>query len=154
MKTIQPKELKALIGNQEKLKNLNSGTTRATFKLSYLKELIGEIEKQPGFVKDDDFTHNICITFVREDLQALKLYTLDTNKQLDKGGHYDTASGKKYSQVIPVITGCEFKYDQGFNPISFQYLRNSAGEIPNLRPGGEGSGLIPPPPAGSDDGLT
>ena len=153
MHTIEPKHLKALIGNQKKLENANAGTTRATFKLSNLKALIDAIEKLPGFQADDEFTHNICITFVREDLQELRLYNLDPDKRLEKQGTRDPGSQKKYSQVIPVITGCYFHLDQQFDAQEFRYLRDATGNIPCIRPGGEASGLIPPPPSGKDDDV-
>jgi hypothetical protein len=99
-------------------------------------------------VKDAEDTHNVCITFVREDLQNLRLY----------GGRLleDSSPSDKVSNVIPIISGCVAAYEPGsFKPRFFRYLRDTNNQIPVLRPGGEGTGLIPPPPpAGADEDFT
>jgi hypothetical protein len=145
MQNLEPMVLKGLTDNHLHMVNEPPVTLRATFKLTYLRELLDEIENCPGFMKDAEEMHNVCITFVREDLQNLQLYGA---RLLE-----DCNASDKVSNVIPVISGCVAEFEPGsFKLKFFRYLRNAGNRIPVLRPGGEGTGLIPPPPPpGADE---
>jgi len=141
---LSPGEFKTLVQNHNKCINLPSKTVRATFKLSRLLELIAEIVRHPQFKVDDDNTHNICITFVRQNSKHNALGFDSGPKPNQKG-----KSGGLFTQVVPIITGCVADW----NISKFRYLRIDAENpetnviekrIPYVRPGGESSGLIPP----------
>lgn len=157
MNTIKPKDLKTIIGNQESCAKKAPVTMRATFKLSYLEELIKALKACPDFEKDNNNKHNICITFVREKIDD-KGFFKTHHTGIPQNGVIQIKSSEKskyaYTQLIPIISGCISELDKNFQNNKFKYLRNKDGVIPFLRPGGEGSGLIPPPPAGSDDDFS
>lgn len=157
MNTIKPKDLKTIIGYQESCSKKSPVTMRATFKLSSLEELIKAIKDCPGFEEDNLKKHNICITFVREKTDAQGAFKSHFTHISQNGIIQIKASEKSkygYTQVIPIISGCISELDANFQNNKFTYLRNKDGVIPFLRPGGEGSGLIPPPPTGGDDSFS
>jgi hypothetical protein len=142
---LSPEELRQLEDNQKEFCSLAPVTFMATFKLSSILELIEEIKKSEDFTPDGDFTHNICITFVRQESDANELHFYWKNNS-----HIELSQslpGKTCTQVIPVIAGCVSVLDEAFKTKSFKYIKAN-GKIPAVRPGGEGSGLIPPPPPG------
>ena len=143
---LSPEELKQLEDNQKEFSSLAPVTFMATFKLSSIQELIDEIQKSKDFKQDDDFTHNICIVFVRQELGTNKLhYSWKNNSHIELS---QSLPGKKCTQVVPVIAGCVSVLDEtSYKTKSFKYIKAN-GKIPAVRPGGEGSGLIPPPPPG------
>lgn len=145
-------ELKDLIGNQKLLENNAPITTRATFKISQLEDLINQIKKDPSYdANNEDYHHMICITFVRDDvnnpvlgydrcINAMDIETAGTDK-----------NGKRFTQLVPIITGCDAHLDPvtgRHTTFEFFYFNE---EIPYVRSGGEGSGLIPPPPPSIND---
>ncbi|MBN8672542.1 MAG: hypothetical protein J0L56_00330 [Chitinophagales bacterium] len=155
--SITPKELEKLVRNQQQFQHDPPVTTRATFKLRDLEELIAEIRKAIGdYIPDEDHNHQVCITFVRDEIReevqesALKY----KSKWL---GHRNlkintvTNGSENFTQLIPVITGCKAKLDVHYNYDSFEYLRNEDRVISFVRPGGEATGLIPPPPPSEND---
>lgn len=151
--SISPEALSMLLNNQEICKSAAPVTTRATFKLSQLKLLIEAIEKSELYQadKDDpDGIHNVCITFVREDLNDVALFGGAINGQTKLAKYKTVHEKREFSQLIPIITGCSNKLNNYKDSGEFKYLRINGG-IPCVRPGGEGTGLIPPPPTGSDD---
>lgn len=126
-------------------------TYRATFRLSKILQFLSEIVQCENFTPDNDKTHNIAITFVREDLSDKVLGYFEKNDSFDRYGkkHND----KKFSQVIPVITGCIARLDDNYilnsyDDIVSRKAKKEEKNIPFLRSGGEGTGLIPPPPKG------
>jgi hypothetical protein len=148
LQNLSTRELKTLMKNQEKCNNLSPVTTRATFKLSKLLELISLIVENCDLRPGDDETQHVCITFVRESGQN----PLGLSGKPQKV----TVKGKRFTQVIPIITGCVADWGKG----KFRYLRvdvenpktgKKLKRIPYVRPGGEGSGLIPPPPPDDDN---
>jgi len=158
LRTIKPKVLKILTDNQEECKAEAPVTTRATFKLFELEALLQAIKNTKDYKEDGDRKHSVCITFVREMIGDSPLgYNTDDNPAHKKMLE-NVTTDKKYTQLIPIITGCECILDN--NTIatqSFKYLRDKSGEdgvILFVRPGGEGTGLIPPPPTGNDDDFS
>ncbi|MBL7762324.1 MAG: hypothetical protein JNL23_02745 [Chitinophagaceae bacterium] len=147
---ISKKELDTLVENFEQFEQVDPPATyRATFKLSKLLAFLTEISKYEGFTADDDRTHNVAITFVREDLSNKVLRYSEkpkSNLSLFKKKYKD----KEYSQVIPIITGCVATLDKDFVLEKYQHIYSDEAktQIPFLRSGGEGTGLIPPPPRG------
>jgi hypothetical protein len=137
-------EMKKLEQNQQEFSYMPPVTYMATFKISSIESLISEIKKSPEFIQEHDFTHNICISFVRMEIQENQLGFYWKNK-----GHTDNSQSngrKTCTQIIPIITGCIAELDKNdFTTSNFKYLTVN-GKIPFARPGGEGSGLIPPPP--------
>lgn len=157
MNTIKPKDLKTIIGHQESCAKKAPVTMRATFKLSYLEGLIKALKACPDFEKDNDYKHNICITFVREKTDDKGVFKTH-HTCISQNGVIQVKTSQKskygYTQVIPIISGCISELDSNHQNNKFTYLRNKDGVIPFLRPGGEGSGLIPPPPTGGDDSFS
>jgi hypothetical protein len=153
MQTIQPEQLQTVIGYQELCSNEAPVTTRATFKLSYLEELIKEIKACPDFKEDDYYNHNVCVIFIREKINKEGIYITGIKDYNGVFSKLAKVSCIDYTQVIPIISGCVSELDQEYQPLNFSYLRNKQGGIPFVKPGGEGSGLIPPPPRGKDDNL-
>ena len=149
--SILPEDLAMLLNNQEICKKDAPVTTRATFKLTQLKLLIEAIEKEYKVDgSNEDREHNICVTFVREDLDKIILYgnAVDAKTKLEK---YKTEhDNRKFSQLIPIITGCTHILNSDKDSGDFKYMTFN-GAIPCVRSGGEGTGLIPPPPTVGDD---
>ena len=146
-------QMKELEQNQEECKDLPPITYRATFKLSKIEELLKAITKSGKFAQEDEHTHNVCITFVRED------WTRKNDDLGYKNGanpasiqeHITKKNNKEYTQVIPIITGCQSILDpKTRNCKSFEYMKFDE-KIPYVRSGGEGTGLIPPPPPPGND---
>ncbi len=166
MNTIKPKDLKKIIGYQNFCKDNAPITTRATFKLSELKALVSVIENDASYRKmikkdpNEFYNHSVCIVFVRE--KIVKDYTLtpwpsgytgiSSNGILLKNSVKKTK--QNYTQVIPIIVGCLSELDDNYQNNKFKYLRDKKRAIPFIRPGGEGGGLIPPPPTGKDDNFS
>lgn len=158
--TIKPKVLQMLMDNQKDCEIDAPVTTRATFKLFELEALLKAIRESPDYKEDHDTKHSVCITFVREIIGDSPL----GYDPLHMPGHQGllknllTKSNKEYTQLIPIITGCEcILSDYDRSTVSFKYLRHEKGEeeiISFVRPGGEGTGLIPPPPTGNDDDFS
>lgn len=159
MHTIKPNDLETLIGNQALCCNDAPVTTNATFKLSELKKLIKEIENHKNYdpTANELVTHYICITFVRESIgEGSSPYLYNFSRHIEQLKEFGIKKGEKYySQLIPIITGCICKLGgdyNGYKPVSFEYLSNNSGTdtevISFVRSGGEGTGLIPPPPPG------
>lgn len=142
--SIEQKDLDIVINNQKECEDLAPVTSRATFRLSLLKEFIDKIEKCPGFQADNAYLHNIAITFVREDLNRKKLGYKEEYNPLEN--HSQIKGANTYSQLMPIITGCIAKLDDGFITVEYADLEDKSKKIPFLRSGGEGTGLIPPPP--------
>ena len=146
--SLTDKQMKELESNQHVCADLPPVTYRATFKLSKLLEFLKEIQNCKDFKPDDDFRHNICITFVRQELGNNELLYFPKDNSFEK--HSQLQNGKKYTQVIPVITGCNAKLNETLTRCEeFHYLRINE-KIPFVRSGGEGTGLIPPPPSGGE----
>ena len=99
--SLLPQELKELVSNQKDLNNVSPVTTRATFKLSVLLDLLEEIQKCTGFKKDSDTMHNVCITFVRQNVKTNSLKFLKPPSVKGKN-----KKGENVTQLIPIITGC------------------------------------------------
>ena len=145
---ITQKQLDQLEMNQKLFQHTPPVTTRATFKLSELEKLIGEIRAVVGeVIQDENHTHHVCITFVRE-----KIGDNTLGYHISRPGHKlllenvaITESGKEYTQLIPIITGCIAELDKDYNYKPFKYLQNKDKTIEFVRPGGEGMGVIPPP---------
>lgn len=166
--SITPKNLERLVKNQELFQNDPPVTTRATFKLFELEELIGNIRKAVGKVNEsDEYTHHyVCITFVRQNVQDEEDVVLYDSRHISS--LKKNANKKGFTQLIPIITGCIGTLDGSYEVESFKYLRKGdriiKGEIIKdktindntiefVRPGGEGTGLIPPPPPKDDNFL-
>jgi hypothetical protein len=153
--TIQLEDLNTLAGYQESCKNYGPTTTIAAFKIEDMEELIAFIKEKRG-KESGDLIYNICVTFIREktdengkfDNKRIKIY--GGNPSMTKVAKESKIG---FTQVIPVITGCvlELEYngtDNEYQTRKFKYLENGKDVIPFVAPGGEGSGLIPPPPTG------
>ena len=159
-KTINPKALQMLLNNQKECETDAPVTTRATFKLFELEALLKAIRESHGYQEDHDTKHSVCITLVREVIGDSPLgydtVHMPCHQELFK--NVLPKSNKKYTQLIPIITGCEcILHGSNKTTESFKYLRDKegkAGVISFVRPGGEGTGLIPPPPTGNDDDFS
>jgi hypothetical protein len=166
-KTIKLEDLNTIKGFQEKCKDDAPVTTRATFRLSELEELIKKIrerisELRPGLITKggkidlakESKCHTVCITFVREKIIAdCKLetwYSRINDTQLLLENSTEKNRGEYYTQIIPIISGCIADLDEKYHNKKFKYLFDDESEnsIPFIHPGGEGTGLIPPPPPG------
>jgi len=149
MTIIGKDDLTKLIGNQALCADEPPVTTHATFKLALLEELVDKIKKQyPEYIKGEDDVHHVCITFVRENIEKVENMVLYDEKHIDTLKEHPSKE-KSYSQVIPILSGCVCKLDPARRPQSFEYLNEGDpknGAVYVLRPGGEGTGLIPPPP--------
>jgi ribosomal protein S18 len=163
MSTIKPADLETIIDYQKLCKDEAPVTTKATFRLSELELLIKEIKKRvfklrPDLISKDGKInkeieykcHTVCITFVREKIKSdhnlITSYSQTNQRQLLIENSVQK-NGKYYTQVIPIISGCISELDSEFHNDKFKYLENESG-IPFVHPGGEGTGLIPPPPKG------
>jgi hypothetical protein len=163
MSTIKPKDLKTIISYQKLCKNDAPVTTRATFKLSELKALITEIENHDSYKKmiqkdPNEFSnHSVSIVFTREKIvtdhqlvpspmgyTGINPRSILLKNSIKKGT-------VNYTQLIPIIVGCLSELNDNYQNNNFKYLRNKEGAILFVHPGGEGSGLIPPPPKGKDE---
>jgi hypothetical protein len=148
--SIKVSELKKLRDNYKS--GLAACETTSCF--IYIKELI-ELLHQREDLKElircspeelEKFVYApIRIYFVREDLSAdeksLKLYDKYHIQELKK---YSKANGK-FSQIIPVVVLAENGEEKGPN------ILDKTGEyIKVLRPGGEGTGICPPPPGDNE----
>jgi len=149
---ISEQNFKQLVENQKLVEDRSPLTTRATFKLSLLEDLIEEIKSQAGYNgNDEDYHHHICVTFVRDNID-MSILGYGSCKNLDDLKSNSTeANGAKFTQLIPIITGCDAILDPKTGKCTeFSYMRIK-NEIPYVRSGGETSGLIPPPPPSGDD---
>jgi hypothetical protein len=144
--TLTPKQMKKLEQNQQEFKDMPPVTYMATFRLSNIMDLIDEVKKSPDFIADNDHLHNICISFVRMESHEHDLgFSWKNNSHVENS---QSLNGKTCSQIIPIITGCVAELNKDdYKTKSFKYIKVN-GAIPFVRPGGEGSGLIPPPPPG------
>jgi hypothetical protein len=141
---LTPKQMEKLVQNQEDFKDMPPVTYMATFKLSNILSLIADITTSPDFKGDNDSLHNICISFVRMEINDNELGFMWKNNSHNENSQ--SVKGKTCTQVIPIITGCVTElYSDNGKTKSFKYISLN-GSIPYVRPGGEGTGLIPPPP--------
>lgn len=144
---LNSEQLRELISHQKQCKETPPITERATFKLDELKALIAEIENSEAYQKEPDSNtkHSICVAFVREEWGSKNLLYNSHKPMSDASG--------RFSQIIPIILGCECKLEEkNYTPVSFHVFKNTYG-IPFVRPGGEGTGLIPPPPPNDKDDI-
>ncbi|TMI92816.1 MAG: hypothetical protein E6H08_11495 [Bacteroidetes bacterium] len=151
---LSKEQMQELEQNQKDCADLPPITYRATFKLNNLMELITIIQNDSKFSVNDDFTHNICITLVREDIKDININNNDHlgyYRSMNKGDiKMHKKNAKEYTQLIPIITGCQAVLDPNTKKCqSFEFMKIK-GNIPYVRSGGEGTGLIPPPPAGGE----
>jgi hypothetical protein len=148
--SIKVSEFKKLRDNYKS--GLAAGETTSCF--IYIRELIELMQQRkdlkklfpysPAELSAFDYAP-IRIYFVREDLSAdeksLKLYE---KRHIQNLKHYSIANGK-FSQIIPVVVLAENGEEKGPN------ILDKTGEyIKVLRPGGEGTGICPPPPGDNE----
>ncbi len=165
MKSIKESDLQTIVNYQATCKYQPPVTTHATFKLSDLESLVKYVKaeinkKRPDFFDENGIFkpdveynhHTVCITFVREMINQrgglLTHYTGIKDTQLDPIYSVQAGEDTYYTQVIPIISGCIAELDQNYKNQSFEYLSDGKGNIKIVHPGGEGTGLIPPPPTG------
>lgn len=146
MYTMSPDELKILVQNQEAMKDQAPVTERARYKMDSLMQFLDEVHKiaadqsirqkfKPQFI-------DLSVVFVRHKGQdGIPNY------------HHNLASDKcnGYSPVVPILIPHIFTDNAG--ETAFAYLRDSNGNIPYFLPGGESTGLVPPPPKLDEDFL-
>ncbi|MDE3251148.1 MAG: hypothetical protein KGO82_20955, partial [Bacteroidota bacterium] len=156
---ISRKKLETASGNYASHGPTNDDTTLASFQLSELEALIKSIKGSKEYkslpkVKgkiDHSMIHLVCIRLVREKLESEKdlvVYekyhypTLKANAPKQKPGAGVKGS---YSQLIPVLCGCIRIFHKSDEHSSFKEIADKKGNVLVLHPGGEGTGLIPPP---------
>ncbi|MDX2045360.1 MAG: hypothetical protein SFU87_01150 [Chitinophagaceae bacterium] len=164
MNTITSGNLKKIIKYQKECDGKAAVTTTAAFSLEAIEELIKHIrgsaeykkyEKlkkkpyKPGSPVPNTFYH-ICVTFIREKIDEIKGNVTPNIFLKDDAGQVKEYGKKKcdgYTQLIPIITGCVCELDdaKGYPVKKFKHLQKN-GSISFVAPGGEGSGLRPPPP--------
>ncbi len=146
-------QLNNLMKNQVQSVNESPVTTRATFKLEELEQLIRDVKTVyplKPFAENDH--HRLCITFVRDDLNDPVLGFEGCRNFNSIKAQVSSETGRPLTQLVPIVTGCSATVDQITGDYtSFEYFRNPNGNIPYVRPGGEASGLIPPPPPNSNN---
>ncbi|MFM9910230.1 MAG: hypothetical protein ACKVOW_12815 [Chitinophagaceae bacterium] len=165
MKSIKESDLQTIVNYQATCKYQPPVTTHATFKLSDLESLVEHVKTEIKKRQPDKFDkngkinqsfesryHTVCITFVREMIdQSGNLLTHHSGikgTQLYPINSVKAEENTYYTQVIPIISGCIAELDQKYKNQSFEYLSDGKGNIKIVHPGGEGTGLIPPPPTG------
>lgn len=140
---LQPALLKELVSYQTELGSASPITERAFYHLDELQHFLG--------VSTAIFNDRATIR-QRRPGSRMELCVALLRQRQDKPipGYYVTPMSEgAYSQVIPVMIPCIV--DSACNPGDVCYLRDPAGNIPVFFPGGEGTGLIPPPPAFYDE---
>jgi hypothetical protein len=163
--SIKVSELKKLRDNYKS--GLAAGETTSCF--IYIKELIELIQSHPKLKNiiqisgEIDSYLPLRLYLVREELNSidsLKLYGKGSGDTGKPGGTDDEERAKQrfeilkryekpnsaLSQIVPVFVLCE----NDFEGKNITEENNPEGFIKVLRPGGEGTGICPPPPGDNE----
>jgi hypothetical protein len=152
---IKPENLEKIISYQTACEGKAPVTTKAVFRLDALQALIDFVKETAEYkefekIKNSGsmmYHYHICISFIREKIDEMTdvtryTYVKDYPGQIKKIGKKNCDG---YTQLIPIVTGCVCKLDKEYLVEGFEDLKKD-GLIPFVAPGGEGGGLIPPPP--------
>lgn len=159
LRFIAEKQLDRLSSNYKLALPMHDDTTRATFQLAELENFIALIKESKAFKDlakkyggadkiDGVMNHTVCVTFIREDLGNLTVYGeqhIATLAENAPAANEQPIKNKQFSQIIPLLTGCVREFIATDKEKSFQHIKDPKDQVIVLRPGGEGTGLIPPP---------
>ena len=154
MHSITSEQFETLKKNQDLCKAYPPVTEYAVFQIDKLKELIKFVEESPQFKAEDahNFSYQVAVYLVREELinkESKVLFpdvSYETKEQLSV--HSQNIGDNHYTQVIPIIVGCVATTPKDGDKIirNCKPITDMVGNIKVVTSGGEGTGIIPPPP--------